>query len=70
MATGFALGVLRLPGVLVIPLVAAQALLLSQLGMRLGGRLNSELREGAERVAGGILVALRIGLVLVRLLGG
>lgn len=70
LAIGFALGVLRLPVLLVIPLIAAQALLLSQLGMRLGGRLNSELREGAERVAGGILVALGIGLVLVRLLGG
>jgi putative Mn2+ efflux pump MntP len=47
----------------VIVLIALQAFILSQLGLRLGNRLSERLREGAERVAGLALTAL--GLVLL-----
>lgn len=62
-AIGFTLGLLRLPVVLAIALIALQAFLITQLGLRLGDRLSERLREGAERVAGIALAAL--GLVLL-----
>lgn len=70
LAIGFTLGILRLPVGLVMALVAAQALLFSQLGMRLGTRLSSRLREGAERLAGLVLMALGVGLLIEKLLSG
>ncbi len=63
LAVGFTVGLLRLPVVLVVLLIGAQAFVVSQLGLRLGGRLSETLREGAERVAGVALSAL--GLVLL-----
>jgi manganese efflux pump family protein len=63
LAIGFTLGLLRLPAGLVIVLIALQAFILTQLGLRLGNRLSERLREGAERVAGLALTAL--GLVLL-----
>jgi len=41
----------------------------SQLGVRLGARLSEPLRERAEQLAGGILIALGVGLALLRLTG-
>lgn len=46
LAIGFTLGLLRLPAALVIVLIALQAFILTQLGLRLGNRLNERLREG------------------------
>ena len=63
LAIGFTLGLLRLPAGLVIVLIALQAFILTQLGLRLGNRLSERVREGAERVAGLALTAL--GLVLL-----
>ncbi len=63
LAVGFTVGLLRLPVVLVVLLIGAQAFVVSQLGLRLGGRLSETLREGDERVAGVALSAL--GLVLL-----
>jgi putative Mn2+ efflux pump MntP len=63
LAIGFTLGLLRLPAGLVIVLIALQAFILTQLGLRLGDRLSERLREGAERLAGLALAAL--GLVLL-----
>jgi putative Mn2+ efflux pump MntP len=63
LAIGFTLGLLRLPAGLVIVLIALQAFILTQLGLRLGNRLSERLRDGAERVAGLALTAL--GLVLL-----
>lgn len=68
LAIGFTLGVLRLPVGLVIALIGAQALLLSQLGMRLGARLSSRVREYAERLAGAVLLVLGVGLLVQKLL--
>ena len=63
-----ALGLLRLPAALVIALIALQAVILTQLGLRLGHRLSERLREGAERVAGLALTALAVALLAEQLL--
>jgi putative Mn2+ efflux pump MntP len=63
LAIGFTLGLLRVPVVLVVALIAAQAFVMSQLGLRLGARISGGLREGAEKLAGVVLVGL--GAVLV-----
>lgn len=68
LAIGFTLGLLRLPVVLVIALIAAQAFVLAQLGLRLGGRLSVRFREGAERLAGVALAGLAIALLVQKLL--
>ena len=63
MAGDLPLGLLRLPAGLVVILIALQAFVVAQLGLRLGARLSASLREGAERLAGIALTAL--GLVLL-----
>ena len=52
LAIGFTLGLLRLPAALAIALIALQAVILTQLGLRLGNRLSERLREAATRHAG------------------
>jgi manganese efflux pump family protein len=69
LAIGLAIGLLRLPLLLVVVLIGAQALVASQLGVRLGARLSAALRESAEQFAGGLLIALGVGLTLLRLTG-
>jgi len=68
LALGFTLGLLRLPPGLVIVLIALQAFIVAQLGLRLGSRLSGRVREGAERLAGGALTALAIVLLTEKLL--
>lgn len=68
LAIGFTLGLLRLPAALVIGLIALQALVLAQLGLRLGNRLSEHLREAAERLAGLVLAALAVVLLAEKLL--
>lgn len=68
LAIGFTLGLLRLPSVLVIVLIAAQAFVVAQLGMRVGVHLGERVREGAERLAGAALLALGLVLLAERLL--
>ncbi len=67
LAVGFTFGLLRLPVLPVIILIAAQAFLLSQAGMRFGGRLSERARESAERLAGVALVLLGVVLLLEKL---
>ena len=69
LAIGFTLGLLRLPTPLVIGLIALQAFVLTQLGLRVGGRLSEGLRESAERVAGLALTGLAVVLLAERMLG-
>ena len=69
LAIGFTLGLLRLPVVLVLVLIVAQALVLTQVGLRLGGRLSEGRREGAERLAGLALAVLALVLLTEKLLG-
>ncbi len=63
LAIGFTLGLLHISAALVIALIAIQTLIVTQLGLRLGGRLSERVREGAERVAG--LALATLGLVLL-----
>jgi putative Mn2+ efflux pump MntP len=65
---GFTLGLLRGPVLLVAILVGVQAVVFSQIGLRLGARLGEHVREGAERLAGLVLIALALGLLAERLL--
>lgn len=51
LAIGFSVGLLRLPLVWAIVLIAAQAFLLAQVGMRLGNRIRERLRERIEKAA-------------------
>lgn len=67
LAVGFTLGLLRLPVLLVIVAIAAQTLVVTQLGMRLGTRLGERVRERAEQLAGVALVALACALLLEKL---
>lgn len=55
---------------LVIVLIAAQAFILSQLGLRLGEHVTSVVRESAERLAGLALTALGAGLLVEKLATG
>jgi putative Mn2+ efflux pump MntP len=69
LAIGLAIGLLRLPILAVALLIGAQALVASQLGFRLGAWLGEGIRERTEQFAGGVLVALGLGLALLRLTG-
>jgi putative Mn2+ efflux pump MntP len=68
LAIGFTLGLLHVSAVLVIALIAVQTLIVTQLGLRLGGRLGEQIREGAERLAGVALTTLGIVLLAEKLL--
>ncbi len=68
LAIGFTLGLLRLPVGLVIALIAVQTFIVTQAGLRLGGRLSQRLRDGAERLAGAALVGLGVVLLAEKLL--
>lgn len=68
LAIGFTLGLLRLPVVLVVVLIAVQAFVVAQVGMRVGAGLGQRVREGAERLAGAALLALGSALLAERLL--
>jgi putative Mn2+ efflux pump MntP len=56
LAVGFGVGLLRLPLFLLIVLIAAQAFVAAQLGMRLGSRLAEGARQAAGRIAGILLL--------------
>jgi manganese efflux pump family protein len=68
LAIGFTLGLLQLPVVLVIGLIAVQTFVVTQLGLRLGSRLSERMRERAERLAGVALIGLALVLLVEQLL--
>lgn len=68
LAIGFSLGLLRLPVIPAILLIAAQAFGASQLGLRLGERISDAARERSERAAGLILIVLAIILGVLQLI--
>ena len=70
LAIGFTVGLLRLPVELVIVLIAAQAFIVTQLGLRLGARLSDRLREAAERIAGLALAGLGAVLLAEKVISG
>jgi putative Mn2+ efflux pump MntP len=63
LAIGFVFGLLSVPIVPALAAIAIQAVVVSQLGFELGRRVQERIREGAERLAGIVLVCL--GLLLV-----
>lgn len=69
LAIGFGVGLLRLPFLLLIGVIAVQAFLAAQLGMRLGSRVAENAREAAGRVAG-ILLVLAAGLLVAEHIAG
>ncbi len=68
LAIGFTLGLLHVPVIPVLVLIAAQTVVLSQLGMRLGAKLSQRFREDAERLASVVLTLLGMSIVVQRLL--
>lgn len=68
LAIGFGVGLLRLPPILLVTLIAVQAFLAAQIGMRLGSNLAERAREVAQRVAGALLVLAAVIVVLEKLL--
>lgn len=66
LAIGFAVGVARVPVVPAILLISLQAFAVSQLGFGVGLRIGEAVREGAERIAGGILILLAALLLLAK----
>jgi putative Mn2+ efflux pump MntP len=63
LAIGFTLGLLRVPVLPVLIAIAAQAFVMSQLGLRVGARLGERVREGAERLGG--IALTTVGAVLL-----
>jgi putative Mn2+ efflux pump MntP len=66
LAIGFTLGLARVPVAAAIILIAAQAFLVSQLGFQVGRKVGERFREGAERLAGIVLIALAAILLISR----
>jgi putative Mn2+ efflux pump MntP len=67
LAIGFSLGLLRVPLLPAIVLIATQAFIATQLGLRLGARVGERFRENAERVAGVALIVLGLGLLAAKI---
>jgi manganese efflux pump family protein len=68
LAIGFGIGLLRLPLVVLVILIAIQAFLAAQLGMRLGSRLAEKTRGAAEKLAGAVLVLTAAVIVVEKFL--
>ena len=67
LAIGLSIGLTRLPVIIVIIAIAAQAFLAAQLGLAAGARIAESWRERAERLAGIALILLGIYLIAERL---
>lgn len=63
---GFSLGLVHVPVVPAVVLIAVQALAVSQVGFHVGRRIGEGLREGAERLAGLVLIVLAAVLLVAR----
>jgi putative Mn2+ efflux pump MntP len=69
LAVGFGVGLLGLPILLLIGLIAVQAFIAAQLGMRLGSRLAERARAAAGRMAG-LLLVVAAALIVIEHLSG
>jgi putative Mn2+ efflux pump MntP len=69
LAIGFSAGLLRLPIVAMAIAIAAQAFIVTQIGVRVGRRAGEAMRGPTERLAGVALIALGMILLLTRLAG-
>jgi manganese efflux pump family protein len=70
LAIGFGVGLLRLPLLLLVGLIAVQAFLAAQAGMRLGSRLAESARRAAPKVAGILLVLAALLVLAEKLIQG
>jgi len=68
LAIGFSLGLLNVPIIPAIVLIAAQAFIVSRVGFALGGKVGEATREGAERLAGAVLLVIAGALLVARIL--
>lgn len=66
---GLGLGLLQLPLLAAVAYLGAQAFVAAQFGLWLGGRVREEWLQGAERLAGLLLVATAIVFVAVKVTG-
>lgn len=69
LTVGISAGLLGLSLLVVVIWVAVQASIATQVGLRLGARLEEELRERAEWLAGAALIVLAIVLLVLRVTG-
>jgi putative Mn2+ efflux pump MntP len=69
LAIGVSLGLLDIPIPFAIGFIGVQAFVAAQLGLWIGGRLDEELREGAERLAGLVLIVTAVALMALKLGG-
>jgi putative Mn2+ efflux pump MntP len=69
LAIGLSLGLLGVPLLVAVIFIGAQAFVASQLGLKLGSKLNEKIREDAEKVAGIALISVAIILFVIKLLG-
>ena len=67
LALGVSLGLLHLPVIPALVLIGLQALIASQLGLRLGSRISERSRQRSENAAGVILLLLATFLLVVHL---
>jgi putative Mn2+ efflux pump MntP len=66
LAIGFSAGLLRAPLLPMVVAIGLQAFVITQIGIRLGGRVGQRWREISGRIAGVALIALGLILVLLR----
>jgi putative Mn2+ efflux pump MntP len=66
---GLSLGLLQLPIAFAVLFLGIQAFAAAQLGLWLGGKLGDELRDGAERLAGLLLIVTAIVLIALEASG-
>jgi len=69
LAIGFSAGLLRLPLLALVLAIAVQTFIVTQFGIRFGGRLGVRWQEASERVAASALIALGAILLTIRLTG-
>jgi manganese efflux pump family protein len=67
LAIGFTLGLLGVPVVPVIVLIAVQTFVVTHVGMRIGQRIGERARRGAERLGGVAFGLLATGLLIANL---
>jgi putative Mn2+ efflux pump MntP len=68
LAIGFSAGLLGVSILAAAIIIAAQAFLMTQIGVRVGARVGEEVREGAERLAGVALILLGVFFIAAKAL--
>jgi putative Mn2+ efflux pump MntP len=68
LAIGFGIGLLALPLLALVVLIAVQAFIAAQLGLRLGSRIAERAKHAAQRLAGALLLAAAVLVLAEKLL--